>query len=162
MEKFTKFVIGSTELLVSHARAGGTDFHLAEDFVQTAHELLWTRWMRTGELTTNFAYSRTIVDRVKISYFRTKKNTKAVPTELSAELPVPDTADSEDAFTYTEAFRQAVERLPPRQRLVIELTLYDQLEVPEIAERLQLNPRTVSNYRSLAKDRLIAEFRAMH
>ncbi len=162
LEKFTQFVSRFSSLLISYARTGGTDYHLAEDFVQTAHENVWDLWVRTGVLNTNFAYSRQIVNRVKIDYYRTAKNTKAVPTELSAEIPVADTADDEHAFTNTEAFRQAIARLPDRQRQVMELTLFDQLDVPEIAERLQLNPRTVSNYRSLAKDRLVAEFRAMH
>lgn len=161
LAKFTEFVCRYTERLVGYARSGGTDYHLAEDFVQTAHERLWDLWLRTGVMITNFAYSRTIVNRIKIDYYRVAKNTKAIPIEISAEIPMAATFDDEHAFTYTEAFRQAIARLPPRQRQVMELTLFDQLEVPEIAERLNLNPRTVSNFRSLAKKRLVAEFRAM-
>ena len=157
--QFSAFVERCTAALVRYARSDGTDFHLAEDFVQAAHLKLWARWRRTGELTINFRYSCTIVRSVKIDYYRAVKNTFAVATDFSAEALEAENNDVEHVPKYTEAFRREVAKLPPQIRRVMELTLYDELDVQEIAARLQLSPRTVSNYRSIGKDRLVTAFR---
>jgi RNA polymerase sigma factor (sigma-70 family) len=157
--QFSAFVERYTAALVRYARSGDTDFHLAEDFVQAAHLKLWAKWRRTGELITNLAYSCTIVRSVKIDYYRAVKNTFAVATDFSAEALEAENNDVKYVPKYTEAFRREVAKLTPQIRRVMELTFYDELDVQEIAARLQLSPRTVSNYRSIGKDRLVTAFR---
>jgi RNA polymerase sigma factor (sigma-70 family) len=159
LDRFTMFVRQYAASLVAYARSGGTDHHLAQDFVQEAFERLWTKWVDTGVLITGYAFARRIVERNKIDYFRTAKNTASVATGFSADDLEAEVDDAEYALVYTEAFRRAVAQLPPQVRRVMELTLYDGLDVPEIAERLTISVRTVSNYRVIGKKRLIEEFR---
>ncbi|WP_449437029.1 sigma-70 family RNA polymerase sigma factor [Pedobacter steynii] len=46
---------------------------------------------------------------------------------------------------FLEAFRQLIEKLPTQQRIIFKMRFEEDLSSQEIADRLQLSPKTVRN-----------------
>jgi RNA polymerase sigma factor (sigma-70 family) len=123
----------------------------AQDLVQDAIVKVFAR-MRTG-FTPDVAeaYVRRTMLTLYVDGYRRRKTWTTV-VHLVAE---PDTRTDETAADRVD-LRAALHALSPQERVCVVLRFYEDLTVPEIADRVGLAPGTVKRYLSNAMDRLQA------
>jgi RNA polymerase sigma-70 factor, ECF subfamily len=125
----------------------------AEDIVQDALLRVARSWQTyRGE-----ASFRTWFLRVVVNAFRDRLSRRAVPEELSEELPDERATDpvivAEDA-ELGSLVAAAVSTLPPKQREVLVLHTYEQLGTAEVARVLNISEQNVRAQLSYARARL--------
>ncbi len=126
------------------------DHQLAEDLAQTALAKTYASWGKVREPAAAAAYARVVMANTASSWFRRRSWRNEHPTEA-----LPDHArhtDPSDRPAVVDALRQ----LPPRQRAVIILRYYDDLNVRDVAEALGCSEGTVKSQTSAALSRLRA------
>lgn len=123
----------------------------AQDLVQDAIVKVFAR-MRTG-FTPDVAeaYVRRTMLTVYVDGYRRRKTWDAVVHLVSD----PDTSTDETAADRVD-LRAALHALSPQERVCVVLRFYEDLTVPEIADRVGLAPGTVKRYLSNAMGRLQA------
>lgn len=152
---FADFVRARQHHLIRAARLYCGDHHGAEDLVQDALVKLASRWESVREGSPD-AYVRRILYRDAVSRWR--KWGREVP--YAAEPGDRSPFDTERADAASEAWvegadvRQALRRLPPRQRAVVVLRYYEDLSERDIADALGCSPGTVKSQASKALNTL--------
>ena len=118
----------------------------AEDLVQTTLIRVVPKW---GKIQDNpEPYVRKVLAREATNRWRTRRW-----RETSVEH-LPDREAAEPSLTWNITVRDALLRLPPRQRAVIVLRFYDDLTEPETAATLGIAIGTVKSQTSDALARL--------
>jgi RNA polymerase sigma-70 factor (sigma-E family) len=141
--------------LVRLARLMVGDLATAEDIVQDAFEQLHRRWGRLRDQASILAYARSSV----LNGCRTVHRRGAVARRYSPVLAARETqADATAAAAEHEAMMAALRALPRRQREVLVLRYYADLDVAEISGTLGISPSAV---RSTATRGLAALARAI-
>ncbi len=123
------------------------DRHRGEDLLQDCLVRIYERWRRLARSDDPHAYLRRMLANGNVSLWRRLRRERLVADP-------PDAADrSADRHPDTELLRQALLRLPPRQRAVVVLRHYEDLSEAEIASILGCSLGTVKsqNARALAK-----------
>jgi RNA polymerase sigma-70 factor (ECF subfamily) len=126
----------------------------AEDLLQQTKMLLWKHF---GDFTmgTNFlAWARKTAFHQVLTH-RRKKKREPIPLEAEA-LEALGAAVSELAEQGTvrhEALRACVARLPAEHRQLIQLRYFQEMEIPDIARRIERTEGAV--YRALSRVRLV-------
>jgi RNA polymerase sigma-70 factor (sigma-E family) len=147
--EFSAFVAERAYALLKTAYVLTGDRHTAEDLVQTALAKAFARWRRIDDPE---SYLRRIIYNDFVSAWRSPRRrvevTMADPPELPAGLP----PDSDTALRLL--LRDALRRLPPRQRAVIILRYFEDLSVDETAALLSCRPGTVASQASRALTKL--------
>jgi len=127
------------------------NIHDAEDLVQDALVKTFARRRAGLELDSAEAYVRRAILTLYLDGWRrrgrwaTRRHLAAAPT--SADGPEVGTGDRLDVVA-------ALRGLPPQQRACVVLRFYEDLTVPEIAERLAVSDGAVKRYLSLGVHRL--------
>jgi RNA polymerase sigma-70 factor (sigma-E family) len=127
------------------------NIHDAEDLVQDALVKTFSRRRAGLELDSAEAYVRRAILTLYLDGWRrrgrwaTRRHLAAVPT--SADGPEDGTNNRLDVVA-------ALRGLPPQQRACVVLRFYEDLTVPEIAERLAVSDGAVKRYLSLGVHRL--------
>jgi RNA polymerase sigma-70 factor (sigma-E family) len=116
------------------------DWHRADDLVQATMTRLYLRWERAAGADSIDAYVRTILVREFIRERRTNWARRVSVTDRPPDLPAPP-PDREDFLD----LRAAVAGLPPRQRAVLVLRFYCDMNVDECAAALGCAPGTVKS-----------------
>jgi RNA polymerase sigma-70 factor (sigma-E family) len=141
--------------LVRLARFMVGDLATAEDVVQDAFEQLHRRWHRLRDEASILAYARSSV----LNGCRTVHRRGAVARRYSPVLAAGEAqADATAAAAEHEAMMTALRGLPRRQREVLVLRYYADLDVAEISGTLGISPSAV---RSTATRGLAALARAI-
>ncbi len=128
----------------------------AEDIVQEAFLKLWQRpeiWKsdRNAKFTTWFYR---IVTNLAIDHLRKKKNTKD-SSEL--ERITDDSASAHDVMEGDEqsrALEQAIQQLPERQKIALNLCFYEELSNKEAAEIMDIGVKALESLLMRAKSGL--------
>jgi RNA polymerase sigma-70 factor (sigma-E family) len=123
--------------------------HAAEDLLQNAlakAALRWTRIRGDAEPYVKRILYRDCVSIWRLSRWR-RETTVASPPERAAADPAADT-------DLRLVLREALRRLPPRQRAVLVLRYLDDLSEQQVAELLGCSPGTVGSQASRALSRL--------
>jgi RNA polymerase sigma-70 factor (sigma-E family) len=117
------------------------DVATAEDVVQDAFEHLHKRWHRLREPGSGLAYARSSV----LNGCRSVHRRSAVARRHVTRLTGPPGAgpDAEAALGDRGEMLAALRRLPRRQREVLVLRYYADLDVTEIAATLRISPSAV-------------------
>lgn len=137
--------------LTAYATLLTGDRATGQDLVQDAIVKVFGR-MRAG-FTPDVAeaYVRRTILTLYVDGFR-RRRTRAAYAHLVAD---PDRRPSHDAASAdTLDLRAALSTLGPQERAVVVLRFYEDLTVPEIADRMGLAPGTVKRYLSNALGRL--------
>lgn len=117
----------------------------AQNVVQDVFLKVWTGRERLREVEKPDAYLFILARDELVSALRNKFDRTPISEKyedyLSGDLIQPDKA---------ELIEQAVEQLPPQQKLVYNLTRKQQLSHESIAKELGLNTRTVNKYATRA------------
>lgn len=148
--EYVEFVTAQRTALVRMARlltAG--DEAYAEDLVQTALTKLYLQWPRVRRAGNPVGYARTTLTHAFVDEQRRAHRRREQPTDVPAERAVHD-ADRDGA----DAVLRALRGLPPRQRAVVVLRHWLDLDVAGTARLLGVSEGTVKSQNSKALDQL--------
>lgn len=130
-DAFGDYVAGRAEAMRATAYLLCGDWHQAEDIVQTAFTKLYLAWHRVARHEVLDAYVRRIVVRTFLDErrrsWRRERSTATVP-----ELPAAPTGDVEDRIVLL----RALAAMPPRQRAVLVLRYWEDLDIAATARAL--------------------------
>ena len=121
------------------------DWHRAEDLVQHALTSLYTHWRRVRDRDSLDAYVRAALVRKAIDESRRPWRREHATADLP-DVVVPGAFAIEDR----EEVRAALRRLPARQRAVVVLRFYDDVDVAETARLMGCSEGTVKSYTARA------------
>lgn len=148
---FVEFVRARQHQLVRAARLYCGDHHAAEDLVQDALVKLASRWESVKDGSPD-AYVRRILYRDAVSRWR--KFGREMPYAAApGERDLLDSTSDRgvvDPWVAGADVREALGRLPARQRAVIVLRYFEDLSEVQIAEALGCSPGTVKSQASKA------------
>lgn len=145
-ETFEDFVIARSGALLRTSYLLTQDEHLAEDLLQTSLAKAWRSWGRVEN--SPEAYLRKILVNTYATWWRRKWKGELA----TSELPEPAHLDNEADAGHD--IRLALARLPRRQRAVIVLRFFEDLDVSETARVLQCSAGTVKSQTSKALSKL--------
>lgn len=138
--EFAEYIAGRLPSLRRLALLLCHDWHSADDLVQAGATRLYVHWHRARKAASLDAYVRTIIVREFLHERRSAWARRVVPGSLLPDQPAPDLdADS------TIDLRVAIATLPARQRAVLVLRYYCDLDVEHSAEVLGCSPGTVKS-----------------
>ncbi len=147
--EFEEFVLAQRGPLVRMARlltAG--DHGLAEDLVQTTLTKLYVAWPRVRRAGNPVGYARTSLTHAFVDE-RRRPHRRETPTD---DVPDRTTYDADD--TPAERVLAALGDLPPRQRAVVVLRHWLDLDVAETARLLSCSTGTVKSQNAKALEHL--------
>jgi RNA polymerase sigma-70 factor (sigma-E family) len=149
-DSFREFVAGHQQSLMRTAYLLTGDAHLAEDLLQSVLLKVLGRWPRLEQPA---AYARKALVNQYISWRRRRAR-----SEILTVAPPERGYSNEDSTVVRIAVRQALMRLPPRQRAVIVLRYFEDRTERETAELLDCSIGTVKSqaHHALARLRTLA------
>jgi RNA polymerase sigma-70 factor (sigma-E family) len=148
--RFTEFASANIGRLTQFAELLTGDPHRAADLVQEALERAYLRWQKV-DLDDPYSYVRQIV----VNQYRNWWNRLRRREVLIERLP--DTAGQDDhaaRIARSHLLRQALMTLTVRERTVVVLRYYADLDVMAIAAEVGIAPGTVKSTLSRARARL--------
>jgi RNA polymerase sigma-70 factor (sigma-E family) len=140
---FEEYVAARGAALVRFARLLTGDPHRAEDLVQEALARAYLRWDSIVRTEQPDAYLRRMVINGSHSWWRRRSN-RETPTAEIADRLAPGSLDVEAAER--DAMWQQIARLSERQRAVLVLRYYEDLDDATIADILGCSPVTVRSH----------------
>ena len=145
---FEEYVAVRGAALVRFAILLTGDVHRAEDLVQDALAKAYLRWRSIRRADRPDVYVRRLLVNASRSWWRRRTN-RELPVERTAERPAPGDLGAESAER--DAMRRLIATLPHRQRAVLVLRYYEDLDDATIAEILDCTLTTVRThaYRAL-------------
>ncbi len=119
---------------------------LVEDLAQEVFVRFWEKRHRI-EINSNLpAYLRRMAANEAMAHLR-KKN-RFAPDELPSQLPNFTSAGADldlEASELKDAIQQAINALPPRCRVIFQLSRFEDMTYREIASQLGISEKTVEN-----------------
>jgi RNA polymerase sigma-70 factor (sigma-E family) len=140
---FEEYVAARGSALVRFAILLTGDLHRAEDLVQDALARTYLRWGRIRRVDNPDVYVRRLLVNASRSWWRRRTN-RELPVERAAERPAPGDMGAESAER--DALRRLIATLPHRQRAVLVLRYYEDLDDITISEILDCSPVTVRTH----------------
>jgi len=148
--EFVEFVTAQRTALVRMARllTAGDDA-LAEDLVQTTLTRLYLHWPRVRRAGNPVGYARTSLTHAFVDEQRRAYKRRELTTDV-----VNDRATHDDDRDLPQLVLAALAQLAPRQRAVVVLRHFLDLDVAETARTLGCTTGTVKSQNAKALDRL--------
>jgi RNA polymerase sigma-70 factor (sigma-E family) len=150
---FPEFVAARGAALQRAAYLMVGDVSLAQDLVQEALTKTYVAWPRLHDVANAEAYTRKAITTTAISWFRRKGWNAERTTHLPPEAA---SADHADEVATSAALRDALQALPPRQRVAVVLRFYDDLTEAQTAAAMGCAVGTVKSQVSAALSKLRA------
>jgi RNA polymerase sigma-70 factor (sigma-E family) len=152
---FAAYVAARGAALVRFAILISGDRHRAEDLVQECLARAYLRWRWIGRTDEPDVYVRRMLINVSRSWWRRRVN-RDVPVEHPGERSAHGDLSSE--LAERDAMRRLVATLPHRQRAVLVLRYYEDLDDAAIAQILDCSEATVRTHAFRALRRLREHF----
>lgn len=146
--EFTDFVRAAWPRLYRVAWLMLGDHGMAEDLVQTSMAKTYASWHQVRHSEAAFSYCRTTLVNTAGSWFRRKSWRNELATEV-----LPERGIEQDGSARPDLAR-ALAGLPTKQRAVVVLRFYEDLDVNETARVLGISPGTVKSQTSHALSKL--------
>jgi RNA polymerase sigma-70 factor (sigma-E family) len=140
---FDDYVAARGAALLRFALLLTGDVHRAEDLVQDALAKAYLRWRKIRRADNPEVYVRRMLVNASRSWWRRRANHE-LPVEQAPELPAP--GDFGVELAERDAMRSLILALPHRQRTVIILRYYEDLDDASIAQILNCSPVTVRTH----------------
>jgi RNA polymerase sigma-70 factor (sigma-E family) len=143
---FEVFVRARSAALLRYGYVLSGNAHDAADLTQEALARLGASWSRVRHKADPESYVRTTMARLHISWWRRTRREHIVDD-------VPDQGYVDAALERADGdagLWRALGQLPPRQRAVLVLRYYEQLDDESIAELIGCSPATVRSHASRA------------
>jgi RNA polymerase sigma-70 factor (sigma-E family) len=147
---FADFVAGNIGRLTQFAELLSGDPHRAADLVQEALERAYLRWHKV-DLDDPYSYVRRIIVNQYRNWWN-RRRSREVPIELVPEPSGPD--DHASRHAQRDLLRRALMTLTIRERTVVVLRFYADLDVAAIAIEAGIAEGTVKSTLSRAMGRL--------
>ncbi len=144
---FPEFVAARGPALQRAAYLMVGDTALAQDLVQEALTKTYVAWPRLRDVANAEAYTRKAITTTAISWFRRKGWNAERSTDRPHEGASGDHADEVATST---ALWEALQSLPPRQRVAVVLRFYDDLTEVQTAAAMGCAVGTVKSQVSAA------------
>ncbi len=128
------------------------DISATKDILQNLFLKIWLGRDRLDPSKSLKGYVMTSVRREVISWLRLKYN-----SSKSGEIAPEVEAGHSDPFSKVlereadSLLRLAIEKLPPQRKRAFELSLFENMSAKDIADEMNLSPRTVEHYIAAAK-----------
>jgi RNA polymerase sigma-70 factor (sigma-E family) len=119
------------------------DGHRADDLVQQTITTLYVKWARASRADHLDAYVRTMLVRTYLD----ERRLAWARVRLFRDAPEPEPV-ANDGAEDRQVLRDALRRLPRRQRAVLVLRFFYDLPVDEVARTLGCSPGTVKSHTS--------------
>jgi RNA polymerase sigma-70 factor, ECF subfamily len=118
---------------------------LSEDLAQEVFIRFWEKRHQIGVESNLAAYLRRMAVNEALAYLRRK--TRFTADELPETLALTAAGADEPVMIseLDEAVTRAIDSLPPRCRIVFQLSRFEEMTYPEIAARLDISVKTVEN-----------------
>ena len=145
---FEEYVAARGTALVRLARLLTGDDHLAEDLVQDVLARAYVGWKRVMETDRPDVYVRRMLVNANTSWWR-RRSSRELAVGGPAIAAVADRSAAPDAgheSAERDAMWRLILRLPERQRAVLVLRYYEDLDDALIAEILDCSPVTVRTH----------------
>jgi RNA polymerase sigma-70 factor (ECF subfamily) len=118
---------------------------------EIVQEVFVKLWEKRSQIDTdfnfeNYLYTMTL-NSIRKFYRKKSVEHKVKDYLLNNSIEILDNVDS--SLIYNELYELAnrmIERLPPRRRIVYKLSRQDDMEIKEIARKLNISTRTVENH----------------
>ena len=155
---FAEFYEGARDDCLRAVFASVGDRQAAEDLVAEAFARAWSRWRTVSQHPAPRAWIVRTALNTRVSWWRQRRR------EVSFPEPPHQAAREDGPYTPVDrALMTALLRLPVRQRQVVALRLFLDLDIASTAETLGIAPGTVTAHLSRAIATLREEFTpAMH
>jgi len=140
---FEQYVAARGMALVRFAILLTGDDHRAEDLVQDVLARAYLRWERIGRTDVPDLYLRRMLVNASRSWWRRRTN-RELPVDRPAETPTTGDLGTESAER--DAMWRLIARLPHRQRAVLVLRYYEDLDDATIAQILDCSAITVRTH----------------
>jgi RNA polymerase sigma-70 factor (sigma-E family) len=140
---FEEYAFARTSALIRLARLLTDDEHRAEDLVQEVLARAYARWGRISRTDRPDAYVRRMLVNAHHSWWRRRSSWEV---SVAAVTDRAGTADEAAAVAERDALWRLVRELPTRQRTVIVLRYYEDLDDAMIAEILACSAGTVRTH----------------
>jgi RNA polymerase sigma-70 factor (sigma-E family) len=140
---FEQYVAARGAALLRFANLLTGDLHRAEDLVQDALAKACLRWDRIGRIGEPDLYLRRMLVNGSRSWWRRRTN-RELPVEGTTEWATVD--DFASASAQRDEMWRLIMALPHRQRAVVVLRYYEDLDDASIAEILNCTPGTVRTH----------------
>lgn len=128
----------------------GGDRALGEDLVQDVMIKVQGRWPAISQMDDPLAYVKRMVVNQHVS-FRRKWSRQLAQADISRHQPVADVAEQ---IATSDALRKAIQGLPVRQRTIIALRYFADMDDAEIATMMGCRQTTVRSHASRGIARL--------
>lgn len=150
-DDFSEFVQRTWPHLDRIALALTGSRHDADDLLQNSYAKAYKAWPKMLRMERPEAYARRILINESTSSWRMRWRR----VERSTDSP-PETATTsqQDGYATRDAVWRDIQRLPARQRAVLVLRYYEDLDVRETAEVLGVSTGTVKSQSKAALDKL--------
>jgi RNA polymerase sigma-70 factor (sigma-E family) len=150
---FPQFVAARGQALQRAAYLMVGDPALAQDLVQEALTKTYVAWPRLRDVANAEAYTRKAISTTALSWFRRKGWNNERSTD---RLPEGGSGDHADDVATGTALWNALQELPPRQRVAVVLRFYDDLTEVQTAAAMGCAVGTVKSQVSAALAKLRA------
>ncbi|MFE9307897.1 SigE family RNA polymerase sigma factor [Streptomyces sp. NPDC006706] len=150
--EFTRFVAARWRALTHTAYLLTSDFHEAEDLVQTTLAKVYPHWQRLEPERAEHYVRRALVNTNR-SRHRRRRITHLLLPSLPDTGPIHDDGAGVGGVDVYDALARELADLPERQRAVVVLRYCEDLSVEEVADVLGCSVGTVKSQasRALAK-----------
>jgi RNA polymerase sigma-70 factor (ECF subfamily) len=138
-ESFAEFYAVRKDPCLRALVAGGTDRAAAEEAVAEAFARAWAAWPKVSRHPAPSAWVVRTALNHHVSRWRRTRREVALTADLAGDLPGAATAHPE-----RDDLLRAVAELPLRQRQVVALRIFLDLDTRQTAEALDLSPGTVT------------------
>lgn len=147
MVTFEEYVLARGPALVRFARLLAGDRHRGEDLAQEVLAAAYTKWRRISATDRPDLYLRRMVVNAQASWWRRRSSSERPSADLGDRADVAG-ADSDHAHVHAErdALWPLLVALPARQRAVLVLRYYEDLDDTSIATVLDCAPVTVRTH----------------
>ncbi|WDZ84995.1 SigE family RNA polymerase sigma factor [Micromonospora cathayae] len=152
---FEEYVSSRGPALVRLARLLTGDEHRAEDLTQDVLSRAYLRWRRIARTDRPDVYVRRMLVNANTSWWR-RRSSRELAVAGFADRPYPGDLGTETAER--DEMWRLVQALPDRQRAVLVLRYYEDLDDATIAQILDCSPVTVRTHAMRALTHLRARY----
>lgn len=156
--KFRLLMENTSDELFGFALGFVRNREIAEEIVSDVFVKIWKKHKELQRIKNLKSYLFICVKNECLSYFRKVKNDKIIYLDEINDYQFMPVEGNEKELIDTETIEQiynAIEELPPKCKLAFTLAKINGLKHREIAEIMEVSPKTVNNHLVLALKRIL-------
>lgn len=135
----------------AYAAALVKDTAATEDIIQNVFLKIWTGRMRLNVSKPFINYLMTSIRNESLSWLRLKANSmEKIEPHHDFRDSTPDILDHIFGTELNVQLIAAMDNMPPQRRAVFEMSRFQEMSIKEIAQKLNISPRTAERHLSLA------------